>query len=166
MKQKTIWCRVALGMLAGLAIGAVISEATYFFLRGGESRTPQVVVLTIPAGTAEKVDQGDAEPSLPVSMRFVVGDTLVVRNEDTATHRLGPLLIPPDASASLELNSAQGYAANCSFQPSQYLGIEVQPPLTLATRLLGILQAGVPLGFLLVLYGVFAVPHSGRAATT
>jgi hypothetical protein len=151
--------RIAVGMLAGLAVGAVISEATYFFLRGGEGRTPEVIEIVIPAGTAEKVRNGEAEPSLPAAMTFVVGDRLVVKNQDTATHQLGPLFIPPGTSASLHLDATQNYAANCSFQPGRYFGLDVRAPLTLQTRVVGILQAGVPLGFLLVLYGVFALPY-------
>jgi hypothetical protein len=151
--------RIAVGMLAGLAIGAVISEATYFFLQGGEGRTPEVIEIVIPAGTAEKVRNGEAEPSLPAAMTFVVGDTLVVKNQDTATHQLGPLFIPPGTSVRLQLDATQNFAANCSFQPGRYFGLDVRVPLTLETRVVGILQAGVPLGFLLVLYGVFALPY-------
>jgi hypothetical protein len=144
-------------MLAGLAFGVVISEATYYFLRNAEERLPQVIELSIPPGTAEKVQEGESEPSLPTSMTFVVGDTLTVRNRDSVIHQLGPLLVPPGSSASLHLDTAQGYAAACSFQPSKYLDLQVQPPLTFATRLIGILEAGIPMGFLFVLYGVFAI---------
>lgn len=149
----------------GLAFGAAISEATYFFLRGGETRTPDLIEIVIPAGTAEKVRNGQAEPSLPTGMTFVVGDTLVVKNQDSVTHQLGPLFIPPGTSASLRLNATEKYAASCSFQPGRYFGLDVRAPLTLETRLVGILQAGVPLGFLLVLYGVFALPYKKALAT-
>jgi hypothetical protein len=151
--------RIAIGMLAGLAIGAGISEATYYFLRGGEARTPEVIEITIPAGTAEKVRNGQSEPSLPAAMTFVIGDTLVVKNQDSATHQLGPLFIPPGTSASLQLDATQKYAASCTFQPGRYFGLDIRSPLTLESRIVGILQAGVPLGFLLVLYGVFALPY-------
>lgn len=159
MLRSVLAKRIAVGMLAGLVVGALISEATYFFLRGGEARTPEVIEIVIPAGTAEKVRNGRAEPSLPASMTFVIGDTLVVKNLDSATHQLGPLFIPPGTSARLQLDATQKYAASCSFQPGRYFGLEVRAPLTFETRIVGILQAGVPLGFLLVLYGVFALPH-------
>lgn len=157
--------RIIGGMIAGILVGAVISEATYFFLRGGEGRTPEVIQIVIPAGTSEKVRNGQAEPSLPTAMTFVVGDTLVVKNEDTVTHQLGPLYVPPGTSASLQLEATQKYAATCSFQPGRYFGLDVRAPLTLQTRIVGILQTGVPLGFLLVLYGAFAVPHKKAQRT-
>lgn len=159
MLRTVLVKRIVVGMLAGIAIGAVISEATYYFLRGGEARTPEVIEIVIPAGTAERVRNGQTEPSLPAAMTFVIGDTLVVNNQDSATHQLGPLFIPPGTSASLRLDAKQEYAASCSFQPGRYFGLDVRASLTLETRLLGTLQAGVPLGVLLVLYGVFALPH-------
>ena len=38
-------------------------------------------------------------------MSFVVGDTLVVKNEDSVEHQLGPLWIPAGSSASMPLNA-------------------------------------------------------------
>jgi hypothetical protein len=152
-------------MLVGIVVGALISEATYFFLGNGEDRAPQTFELDIPPGTARKVELGEPEPSLPASMAFVVGDVLLVRNRDAVNHQLGPLFIPAGSSASLELESAQTYSAVCSFQPTRSFGIDVQPGLTFQTRLLGTLQAGIPLGALFILYGVFAVPHARSKAT-
>lgn len=162
MNRKAIFARSVLGMLAGIAAGAIINEATFFFLRNGEDRTPQIIELNIPPGTALRVESGQPEPSLPDSMTFVVGDTLLVHNGDSASHQLGPLFIPAGASASLQLSTAQKYAAACTFQPTRYFGIDVEPALTLQTRAVGILQAGIPLGFLFILYGVFAF-SSGKA---
>ena len=164
MPGSPVLNRIAIGMLAGVVAGSIISEATFHFLRGAEARAPQAVEITIPRGTAQKVQSGEAEPSLPRSMTFVLGDTLVVNNHDVAPHQLGPLFIPPGSSASLRLDSVQTYAASCSFQPGRYFGLDVQAPLTWQTRFIGILQAGIPLGLLLVLYGVFAIPFR-KAAT-
>jgi hypothetical protein len=98
-------------------------------------------------------------------MTFVVGDVLLVRNRDAVSHQLGPLFIPAGSSASLKLESTRKYAEACSFQPTRYFGIDVQPALTLQTRAIGILQAGVPLGFLFILYGVFAIPAAKDRAS-
>ena len=71
---------------------------------------------------------------------------------------LGPLFIPPGSSASMNLNTEQDYAFVCSFQPSKYLGLSVQSALNPITRLVGILETGLPMGFLIALYAVFAIP--------
>ena len=138
-------------MLVGLIMGAAISEISFIFLRE-TTRPPQVIELVIPDGTAEQVAHGETPPTIPDSMNFVVGDTLLVKNEDTADHELGPLWIPAGSSASLSLDAVQSYAYACSFQPGKYFGLDVHEALTLGTRLYGILSTGLPLGGLIALY--------------
>jgi hypothetical protein len=158
MRLRALYRRILICLLAGLGFGVIISEASYHFLRTGESRAPEVVEINIPPGTAGRVWRGETDPSLPSTLSFVVGDTLLVRNSDTVVHRLGPLIIPPGASSTMKLDSPQESTAACSFQPSKYIGLSVEPPLTVGTRLVGIVEAGIPMGFLFVLYGLFAMP--------
>ncbi len=137
----------------GLLIGAAINEISFLFLRE-TARAPTVIELVIPDGTAEKVARGETPPTLPDSMTFVVGDTLLVKNDDRSDHELGPLWIPAGASASLSLDAAQSYAYACSFQPGKYFGLDVHEALTTGTRLYGILYSGIPLGVLIALYAL------------
>lgn len=150
--------RISLSMVAGLVFGLAISEMTYYFLKTGETRSPQIVKLTIPAGTAEKVARGESVPTLPSTMVFVVGDTLVVKNLDSVVHQLGPLFIPSGSSASLNLDTERDYSFACSFQTSKYIGLNVRSPLTVGTRVLGVFEAGLPMGMLIALYSIFALP--------
>jgi hypothetical protein len=46
--------RIVVSMLIGIVLGVVISEFSFIFLQE-TARPPQEVILTIPAGTAEKV---------------------------------------------------------------------------------------------------------------
>ena len=146
-------------MLIGITLGILISELSFLFLQE-TARPPQDVMLTIPAGTAEQVARGEQPPSIPQDMVFVVGDTLVVVNEDSVDHKLGQLWIPANSSARLSLNEEQNMAFECSFQPGSYFGLDVRQSLTIGTRIYGGLYAGVPLGILIVLYS-FVVP-SGK----
>lgn len=145
--------RVVFSIVAGLAIGALITEVPFYFLRE-TARAPMEVLLTIPAGTAELVSRGEQPPSIPASMKFVVGDTLVVKNEDSVDHKLGTLWIPANSSARLSLDEKENMAFDCSFQPDNVLGLEVYEPLTLSTRILGILSTGLPLSVLIALYSL------------
>ncbi len=145
--------RILFSMLTGLAIGALINEVTFLFLRE-TARAPQVIELIIPKGTAESIARGEKPPTIPDSMTFVVGDTLLVQNNDTADHELGPLWIPAGTSASLPLDTVQSYTFGCSFQPGNYFGLDVREPLTPGTRLYGILYSGLPLGVLIALYAL------------
>jgi hypothetical protein len=155
---RAVVLRIAISILAGLALALVFNELTFRFLRTEEARGPQVIELVIPPGTAELVARGEDSPSIPADMLFVVGDTLVVRNNDDINHQLGPLFIPAGSSASLTFDTVQDYAYACSFQTGRYLGLDVREPLTIETRILGTLFAGLPLGALLALYSLVAWP--------
>lgn len=148
--------RTVIAMLVGIAFGALISELSFIFLHE-TARPPQEVLLTIPAGTAAKVARGEQPPSIPQDMIFVVGDTLVMKNEDDVDHKLGQLWIPANSTAKLSLNQEQNIAFECSFQPGNYFGLDVRQSLTWGTRMYGMLFAGVPLGILFVLYS-FVMP--------
>jgi len=140
-------------MLIGLVLGAAISELSFVFLHD-TARPPKVIEIVIPDGTADRVALGEAPPAIPNSMTFVVGDTLLIKNDDSVNHELGPLWIPAGASASLSLDAVQSYAYACSFQPGKYLGLDVREALTLNTRIFGILSSGLPLGGLIALYSL------------
>ncbi|MBI5934754.1 MAG: hypothetical protein HY867_13695 [Chloroflexi bacterium] len=155
--------RILLSLLIGVAIGAALSEFTYFFLRE-TARAPKAIVLTIPAGTAEQVARGEQPPTLPENMIFVVGDLLIVKNEDAVDHQMGPLWIPAGASAHLQLSNEESLAYECSFQTSKYIGLDVREPLTFGTRLYGILFAGLPLGVLIAIYSFVMPPKKVYSA--
>jgi hypothetical protein len=145
--------RVVISMLLGVLLAAVTTEVAYQVLKR-ENRAPQRIELVIPAGTAANISNGEEPPSIPADMNFVVGDTLVVVNQDNVDHQLGPLWIPVGTSASLNLDSEQKYALQCSFQPTKLFGIDVQQPVTLGTRITGVLFSGIPMGALLSVYSI------------
>ncbi|HXF85821.1 MAG TPA: hypothetical protein VNK49_10585 [Anaerolineales bacterium] len=152
--------RLLLSLLSGLLLGLAINEISFYFLRE-TARPPQEIVLVIPRGTAEQVARGEQPPSIPTNMIFVVGDTLIVRNEDVVDHKLGPLWIPANSSAQLSLNRKDNLAYECSFQPGNYFGLDVRDPLTLGTRLYGVFFSGLPLGVLIALYSLI-IPYKKK----
>ena len=152
--------RIVISMLIGIVLGVAISEFSFIF-QHETARPPQDVILNIPAGTAEKVARGEQPPSIPEDMVFVVGDTLVVVNEDNVDHKLGQLWIPANSSARLALNEEQNMAFECSFQPGNYFGLDVRQALTMGTRIYGSLYAGIPLGIMIALYS-FVVPEKKK----
>jgi hypothetical protein len=154
--------RVLYSLLVGLIIGAAIIEFSFLFLRD-TARPPRSIELVIPLGTSERVARGEAPPSIPDSMTFVVGDVLVVKNEDVVDHQLGPLWIPSSTSASLALNEVISYSYECSFQPGNYFGLDVHEPLTTATRIYGILYSGLPLGVLIAIYSILMPSKEKKA---
>jgi hypothetical protein len=153
MSTTFIVKRILFSLLIGLLLGVVVSEIPFMFLRE-TARPPQEVLLTIPAGAADQVARGQQPPSIPESMIFVVGDILVVKNQDVVDHKLGPLWIPANSSARLSLDREESLAFECSFQSDNYLGLDVHQSLTLSTRLYGIWYVGLPMAILIALYSL------------
>lgn len=153
MLTSTAVKRIMFALLIGLLGGVLISEIPFLFLQE-TARPPQEILLTIPAGAAEQVARGEQPPSIPSNMTFVVGDVLVVENEDNVDHKLGPLWIPANSSASLPFNREESLAFECTFQSDNYLGLDVHQPLTLVTRIYGIISVGLPLAILVALYSL------------
>ncbi|HJS20903.1 MAG TPA: hypothetical protein VJ785_19300 [Anaerolineales bacterium] len=153
MSRRLVVKRILFAMLIGLALGLVISEVPFIFLQE-TARAPQEISLIIPNGTAEQVARGEQPPTLPENMSFVVGDTLIIRNEDSVDHKLGQLWIPANSSAQLSLDQEQSFVYECTFQPGNYFGLDVHEPLTLGTRIYGVLYVGIPLGVLIALYSL------------
>jgi len=160
MKSSTIK-RIVISMLLGILLAAITTEVAYQVLKR-ENREPRPIELVIPAGTAEGIANGEVPPSIPEDMNFVVGDTLVVVNQDDVDHQLGPLWIPAGTSASLNLDTEQNYILECSFQPTKAFGIDVLQPVTLGTRITGILFAGFPLGALFAVYSILIGKESKK----
>ena len=145
--------RIIISITLGILLAAIFTEVSYRILKR-ENRAPERIELIIPAGTADEIAKGLVPPTIPEDMTFVVGDTLVVVNQDSMDHRLGPLWIPSGTSASLNLDTEQNYAFECSFQPTKVFGLDVHEPVTPITRLTGILFAGFPLGALFAVYSI------------
>lgn len=163
MPRYEVVKRVMYALLVGLLLGVVISEVPFLFLRE-TARAPKEITLVIPKGTADQVARGEKPPSIPENMIFVVGDTLIVKNEDGVDHKLGPLWIPANSSAQLPLATEDSFAYECTFQPGKYFGIEVHEPLTLSTRVYGMMYVGLPLGILLALYSLVMPSKKSRHA--
>ncbi len=159
--RKAILVRILFALIAGILLSAGISEVSFRLLKDTSSRAPTTIELTIPPGTAAKVAEG--ESVLPKDMSFVVGDKLVVHNQDSVAHTLGPMYVPAGASASLALEKPENMVYACSFQPGQYFGLDVGEALTFSTRLGGVLLAGLPLGLLFGLYSLLIWPLKQQA---
>src|SRR5918995_2039382 len=157
MSRNSVIKRILFSVLFGLLVGVLVSEVPFLFLQE-TARPPRAIVLTIPAGTSEQIARGEQPPTIPENMMFVVGDRLVVKNEDSADHKLGPLWIPANSSAQLALDQEESLAYECSFQPGKYFGLDVREPLTPRTRLFGIIYVALPMAILFGLYSLVVTP--------
>lgn len=153
-----------LGLILALSIAfvAIFNEAVFLLQKDQHDRSPQTIELVIPAGTAARVEAGEDDPAIPEEMVFVMGDTLLVRNEDSASHQLGPVWVPAGATASLAMGEAAKLAYSCSFSTSRYLNLDVRQPTTLGTRLTALILAAPTMTALLFLYSLLVFPVDGK----
>lgn len=158
--------RYAKRFLIVLAISTLavwlISELGILLQNESAARAPETVELTIPAGTAAAVAAGEEPPGIPDELSFVLGDTLLVRNQDDVDHSLGPLYIPSGTSARLTLEEPENFTLTCSFKPSRYLGLDVKPPTTWQTRLTALAFGVPPTAALLFVYSLAVYPLDQR----
>lgn len=66
----------------------------------------------------------------------------------------------------MHLDEADNFALNCSFSATNYFGLNVKPPTTLKTRLLGIAFAAPPTAAMLFVYSLIVFPLKPLAGTT
>ena len=146
--------RSLVSIALGLVLAVIVSEGSFLLMpdKQSASRAPHEMVIVIPYGTSEQVKQGVYNRSLEDDMSFVEGDVLIVKNEDIVTHQLGPILVPPQTSGVLELNIANDYSYDCSFQPTSKMGITVLPRVDTSSRVQGILAIALPTGMMLAVY--------------
>jgi len=146
--------RVAVGLAIGVLFGWLLSDGAYMLLGNKRSvqREPERVEIVIPYGTAEQVEKGLYNPTIPNDMVLAQGDILVVKNEDVIDHQLGPLWIPAKTSGVLALDTASKYVYACSFQPTNYLGLDVRPRVDRSMQLSAIAAIALPTGFMLAVY--------------
>jgi len=149
-------------LLISSALVWLVSEAAFQLQKDENDRAPQVYELVIPFGTAAEVSAGQKVPEIPEEMVFVVGDMLVVRNEDVSDHQLGPLWIPAGASASLLMEKAERTAYCCSFQNTKYLGLLVQESTTIGTRFAALALAAPATAMFLFVYSLIIWPLNPR----
>jgi hypothetical protein len=119
--------------------------------------------LTIPDGTAERVAAGQPSPSIPSSLEFVVGDTLVVANEDSVSHQLGPIWVPARGTGRMTIGQANTYSYACSFRPGGTLDLRVRPRGSDTARAVAAVSTGVPVGVLIAAYSLVMWPLAKRS---
>ena len=154
--------RFLIVLVVSVLLVGIGSEIAFSVLKSELDRPPEIIPLTIPYGTAARVAAGFEEASIPAELTFVVGDTLVVYNDDIVDHELGPLFIPSGASASLVLEDDNVFEYTCSFRPSQYLGLAVYEGTTLDLRLVALTYVSPATAIIIFLYSLGVRPIKGR----
>ena len=100
--------------------------------------------------------------SLPETMTFVEGDLLIVRNQDTASHQLGPVWVPAQSSGVLEDGHRQHLFLRLLVFEGPGVGGQGLERLTLGMRIQGALMIGLPSAVMIALYSFLIFPLKSK----
>ena len=100
----------------GLAAVAVVITALAWTLWPDGDRLPKGVdhTFVIPDGTAATLQAGRTVEILPRDLEVHVGDRLVVVNDDTSAHEVGPWTVPAAKTFAFRFKEVGRYDSRCS----------------------------------------------------
>ncbi|HRW39354.1 MAG: hypothetical protein KDB04_03810 [Acidimicrobiales bacterium] len=107
----------ALVVLVGA--GVVIAKVT------APDSSGETLTFVVPEGTTEKLFFGETVDIMPSRVELDVGDTLVVRNDDTETMVVGPFTVRPGETLTQHFQRAQTLVGECSLSGSGTVEIVV-----------------------------------------
>ena len=108
MHRRLVW--LGLSGLVALAAGALTLVMTHD--PGPVSGVDHQFV--VPAGTGTTLDAGGTVEILPRDLEVRVGDRIVVLNEDTRAHAVGPWTVPAGATFRFRFKAVGRYDSHCS----------------------------------------------------
>ena len=110
-------------LLVGIAVSAVL-----LLSRGGDdpdSTASGVQEIVVPRGTAEKIKAGETVDVMPSLIEVKVGEDLVLTNDDTYTHVIGPQMVKAGESVTLNFGAPGSYQGYCEINADREYKIVV-----------------------------------------
>jgi hypothetical protein len=108
MRSRLLW--LGLSALVVLAAGAL----TLLMTREPDPRSGIDHQFVVPAGTGSTLDAGGSVDILPRDLEVHVGDRIVVFNEDTRSHEVGPWTVPAGDTFTFRFKAVGRYDSHCS----------------------------------------------------
>lgn len=102
---------ILLMCIVALAIGAVLVSVAALV---GDDRDPQTQTFVVPDGAAEDAYFGKKVDVMPPEVELRVGDTLVIRNEDSQTASVGPFTVRPGETLRQTFRRPQTLIGECT----------------------------------------------------
>lgn len=98
-------------LLVGVLLATSLAGGT---VACGETKPePEVLEIVVPAGTAERLARGEEVRVMPSVLRFRVGDTLRIRNEDSVPQSVGPYQVMAGGEFSLTYGAPGRFEGIC-----------------------------------------------------
>ena len=87
---------------------------------------PEKHFITIPAGTATSISSGLDVDIIPADLDFRLRDELVILNQDSTSHQIGPFIIPAGAQFVTRFAEAASIVGFCSLHPTGQITINIE----------------------------------------
>lgn len=85
-----------------------------------ETRKGKTVELVVPDGTAARMKLGESVVVMPARLELRVGDTLLIRNEDSVDQSVGPYYVKAGGKISLTYGKAGRFEGYCPVSEGQH----------------------------------------------
>lgn len=118
--DRSATSRKALVAMVGGAVGLLAGFLLVVTLVGGGGDDYEIV---IPEGTGAAVDAGEDVDVVPTEIEVPVGDTLVLINEDTRPHVVGPFTVMADDEYRYTFDREERFSGGCSAHPDREITI-------------------------------------------
>lgn len=112
---------------AGIAVVglAVVLAVVGVWLMVGPEGGGETHVITIPAGTGDRIDAGEDVSLVPRELHIEVNDIVRVENEDDRTFDVGPLVVTPNSILVHQFDRPGRFSGACTLHPEDSFTIVV-----------------------------------------
>lgn len=109
-----------------LAVGLLLAGGWFAAVQREEARK---LTFVIPAGTNQKIQQGQAGVNFPDEIILTLGvqDTLIIQNQDDVIHSFGPFVVAPHSTLTKRFDVPLTYTGACTFHQEQQMRLVVNP---------------------------------------
>lgn len=122
---RQLFAKSAALMVSGLLVlGGCGGQGPNVAFDDAASATPDYSYV-IPAGTGERIDDGEDVEIVPARLDVRVGEVIHISNEDDRGHSVGPFFVGAHENLSQRFASAGELVGACSVHPSGQLVVSV-----------------------------------------
>lgn len=112
-------------LIAISVVALVVAGVLVVRLLSPEEAAGRTATYVVPAGTADRVAQGEKIEIMPREVRLDVGDSLVIRNDDDQTALVGPYTVKAGSTLTQKFRRPQYLVGECSISGSGEIKIIV-----------------------------------------
>lgn len=116
-------------LLIGAALTAIVVLFIVLLAPSGEKLDKEgsgrIHSFVVPAGTAERLAKGEKIEIVPRTLDVKVGDTMIIKNEDSKTHTVGPVVVRAGETAEQNFTRTGVVEGECTVHPDDKFTIRI-----------------------------------------